>query len=113
MFTSVKDDKKKIGENLRKIREAKGLTQEKLAERMDVDTQTVYRMESGRYSMETFLAAVLALGINVQDVFPDNYQQKNNEERREEIAFRELKEIPKDKRNFILDVMDSAKRFIM
>lgn len=113
VFTSVKDDKRKIGENLRKMREAKGLTQEKLAERMDVDTQTVYRMESGRYSMETFLAAVLALGINVQDVFPDNYQQKSNEECREEIAFRELKEIPKDKRNFILDAMDSAKRFIM
>lgn len=113
MLASVKNDKSKIGENLRKFREAKGLTQEKLAERMDVDAQTVYRMESGKYSMETFLAAVLALEINIQDVFPDNYQQQNNEMCREEIAFRELKKIPKDKRNFILDAMDSAKKFIM
>lgn len=113
MFASVNDDKEKIGENLRKIREAKGLTQEKLAEIMDVNPQTVYRMESGKYCMETFLAAVLALEINVQDVFPDIYQQKSNEECREERAFQELKKMPKDKRNFILDAMESAKRFII
>lgn len=113
VFASVNDDKGKIGENMRKIREAKGLTQEKLAESMDVNPQTVYRMESGKYSMETFLAAVLALEISVQDVLPDIYQKKSNEECREESAFKELKKMPQDKRNFILDAMESAKRFII
>lgn len=113
MFASVNDDKGKIGENLRKIRESKGLTQEKLAESMDVHPQTVYRMESGKYSMETFLAAVLALEISVQDVLPDIYQKKSNEECREESAFKELKKMPQDKREFVLDAMESAKRFII
>lgn len=113
MLESAKADKIKIGENLRKIREAKGLTQERLAERMDVHPQTVYRMEIGQYSMETFLAAVMSLEVNVQDVLPDNYQQKCKDGNREETAFRELKKIPKDKRDFILDAMESAKKFIM
>lgn len=113
VFASVNDDKGKIGENLRKIRESKGLTQEKLAESMDVHPQTVYRMESGKYSMETFLAAVLALEISVQDVLPDIYQKKSNEECREESAFKELKKMPQDKRKFVLDAMESAKRFII
>ena len=56
MLDFIKDDKEKIGDNLRKIRERKKLTQEKLAQIMDVDPQTVYRMESGKYSAETFLA---------------------------------------------------------
>lgn len=47
MLASVKNDKVKIGDNLRIVREEKRLTQEKLAEKMDVDRQTVYRMERG------------------------------------------------------------------
>ena len=41
MLASVKNDKVKIGDNLRIVREEKSLTQEKLAEKMDVDRQTV------------------------------------------------------------------------
>lgn len=70
MLASVKNDKVKIGDNLRIVREEKSLTQEKLAEKMDVDRQTVYRMEKGNYSMETFLVATLVLKVNLQDLLP-------------------------------------------
>ena len=73
MLASVKNDKVKIGDNLRIVREEKRLTQEKLAEKMDVDRQTVYRMEKGNYSMETFLAATLVLEVNLQDLLPKRY----------------------------------------
>lgn len=73
MLASVKNDKVKIGDNLRIVREEKSLTQEKLAEKMDVDRQTVYRMEKGNYSMETFLVATLVLKVNLQDLLPKRY----------------------------------------
>lgn len=48
MLDFIKDDKDKIGDNLRKIRERKKLTQEKLAQIMDVDRRpfTEWRVEN-------------------------------------------------------------------
>ena len=74
MLDFIKDDKEKIGDNLRKIRERKKLTQEKLAQIMDVDPQTVYRMESGKYSAETFLTAIYALKVDFEEVLPSRYK---------------------------------------
>lgn len=55
----------RIGERLRKVREARGLTQRALAERMGVEPETISRAETGALSLTlTNLAAmarVLAL----------------------------------------------------
>lgn len=58
-----------LGTMIRELREQKDWSQEKLAEVMGVAANTVSRMENGKYNMDTFLFAVIALGGNPTKVF--------------------------------------------
>ncbi len=56
---------------VRELREAKGLTQEQLAERMGVSRQTIISIEAGRYNPSLLLAHRLAgeFGKLIEDIF--------------------------------------------
>ncbi len=66
--------------HLKSIRQAKGLSQQQLAELVKVQRQAIYDMESGKYMPNTALALRLAkrLGCRVEDIFsevaPDTMQ---------------------------------------
>ena len=70
MLDFIEEDKKVMGNSLCRLRRQRGITQEELAELMEVDPQTVYRMEKGRYFVDTFLAAICVLKIDLKEVFP-------------------------------------------
>lgn len=57
--------------NLKDMREKKGLTQEKLAELTDVSRQTIISIESGRYvpSLELALKFAKLFKCKVEDIF--------------------------------------------
>lgn len=114
MLASVKNDKVKIGDNLRIVREEKGLTQEKLAEKMDVDRQTVYRMEKGNYSMETFLAATLVLEVNLQDLLPKRYVHIEAEKSESQVdnICNEIRQMPEQDQAFVVGAMQNAKEYL-
>jgi putative transcriptional regulator len=64
---------------LEEIRKQKGLTQEELAERLEVSRQTISSLESGRYNPSILLAFKIARMFNlaIEDIFvyeeePDN-----------------------------------------
>lgn len=48
VFMDSKDIQKILGNSLKELREAKGLTQEKLGECIGVEAGTIYRLESGK-----------------------------------------------------------------
>ncbi len=62
---------KSIGKNLRRARKGAGLTQERLAEKVNVSTSYIGFIEQGRStpSLEVLVKIAKALRINIKDLF--------------------------------------------
>lgn len=63
-----------LGENVRKIRELKGFSQQNLADEIKVDQKTISRIEKGDLSpkFETLVAISKALSINISQLLAFN-----------------------------------------
>ena len=60
-----------IAKNLRKMREAEGLSQEKLARMTDVSNNTIIKIESGKNqnpTLDTLKKIAKALGVSVDEL---------------------------------------------
>jgi transcriptional regulator with XRE-family HTH domain len=60
-----------LSNNIKKLREAKGLSQEKLARLADVANNTLIKMESGENqnpTLDTLKKVAKALGVSVDDL---------------------------------------------
>ncbi len=62
----------RLGRRIQKIRQEKGLTQEKLAEKVGVSTTWVGYIETGyrRPNLKLVYKIARILGVNVKDIFP-------------------------------------------
>jgi len=70
---------KAFGENLKKLREAKGLTTREFADIADIAYSQVWTLESGQGdpSLTTLLAISRALGITLNDLVPPDRRNNN------------------------------------
>ena len=77
-----------LGENVRKIRELKGFSQQNLADEIKVDQKTISRIEKGDLSpkFETLVAISKALSVSLSQLLSfnenlifNNYIQEQNE----------------------------------
>ena len=61
------ENRKKMGEQVRKVREEQGWTQEQLASFVGVKEQTIAKIEDGRYNVSLDLIGTVceALGVNI------------------------------------------------
>jgi transcriptional regulator with XRE-family HTH domain len=64
---------KKIGENVRKFRKQRGMTQEKLAEKANLHSVYISQVERAdrAITIETLLKITKALGVKLRDVVGD------------------------------------------
>ena len=104
--------KKVMGNSLCRLRRQRGITQEELAELMEVDPQTVYRMESGKYSAETFLAAIYALKVDFEEVLPSRYKHLNEKKNKKDEVIYEIEQLPESKQKFVWDTASVAVDYI-
>ena len=67
---------------LEEIRKQKGMTQEELAEVLEVSRQTIGSLENGRYNPSIILAFKIArfFGMRIEDIFIYDEEEQNNEE---------------------------------
>jgi len=65
MMIYMKDDSKKLGENLKKIRTEKGITQIEVARRLNVDRSFVSNIENGKNNPTLSTITSLAKVLNV------------------------------------------------
>ncbi|MFZ3012045.1 MAG: helix-turn-helix transcriptional regulator [Minisyncoccia bacterium] len=67
----MKDDAKKLGENLKKIRTKKNITQTELAETLNVDKSFVSNIENGKNNptLSTIANLAKALKVPVDELF--------------------------------------------
>jgi transcriptional regulator with XRE-family HTH domain len=63
-----------LGENIRKIRELKGFSQQNLADEINVDQKTISRIEKGELSpkFETLVAISKALSVSLSQLLSFN-----------------------------------------
>ena len=54
-----------FGQHLRRLREARGWSQQALADVADVSKPTIYRLETARYSVTLDVLASLAQGLEI------------------------------------------------
>ncbi|MBO6087479.1 helix-turn-helix transcriptional regulator [bacterium] len=73
------DDKKYIAKKIKEYRLQNGLTQEELAEKIDIGTKQISRIEVGDFypSLNTFLKIVEVLNINLNDFIAPNPKDDN------------------------------------
>ena len=60
-----------VKNRIEELRKAEGLTQEELADRLEVSRQTIGSLENGRYNPSILLAFRIAVffGISIEDIF--------------------------------------------
>lgn len=66
----MKDDAKKLGENLKKIRTSKNITQTEFAEKLGVDKSFVSNIENGKTNptLSTITNLAQALGVSANEL---------------------------------------------
>lgn len=79
--------KKLLGKRIKEIRNKRGLTQEKLAEMVEINTPNISYIENGKFypSYETFVGLVNALEIEPCELFNFDNIQKTPEELKNEM----------------------------
>ncbi len=99
-------DYRSIGENIRKYRKTKKMTQETLAERAGLSVNYIGSIERGEKlpSLETFIVILNQLGVTadciLQDVVQSNYELKMS------LLNEKLSVLSPDQRATVEDVVD-------
>jgi len=84
----MKDNMKKLlGKRIKEIRNKRGLTQERLAELVEINTPNISYIENGKFypSYETFVGLVNALEIEPQELFAFDNMTKTPDELKNEM----------------------------
>lgn len=102
--------KELLGTRIKELRKQRGISQDQLAERIDIDPKHVSRIEVGRSypSLDTLDKIAMALNVELKDFF-EFIHGRNEEELRGEIG-EMLKNISKDKLEIIYKVVRAIAR---
>lgn len=113
MTEDEKDFFKELGARLSTLRQARGLTQAQVAERIGVSQQTVNSFERGRrrvpVSQLTPLAKLLA--ISVEELLDQKAAAKTGRRgpaSRLEQQIEQIRRLPKAKQKFVSEILDSV-----
>ena len=95
------DNKKLLGKRIKEIRKNVGLTQEKLAELIDIETTTLSGIESGRHypSLPTLEKIAKNLNVSLMNLF--DFDHLNNLDNMREDIKNKLDDLSSDKISFI------------
>lgn len=81
----MSDFKKLLGQRIRNIRKSKGLTQEKLAELINIETPSLSYLETGKYAPSIDTLQKLSEVLNVQPWEFYYFTQVSDEQKKEEL----------------------------
>ena len=95
------DNKKLLGKRIKELRKAKGYTQEKLAELIDIETCSLSAIEIGRHypSMPTLAKIAESLNVELKNLFEFGHIKTKKE--KIELIKNKISELPDTKIDFI------------
>lgn len=83
----MKNLKKLLGQRIKELRLKKGLTQEELAEKVEIDQRNLSNIECGNtFPHKSLLKIAEALNVTVQDLFNYEHTALSEKEMRAELA---------------------------
>jgi transcriptional regulator with XRE-family HTH domain len=87
-LTDIPAELLELGQNIRKIRRAKNLTQMEVAHRCGFNSAAVFMVEAGRQNMtiKSLMTLAAALDLKVADLFPRTTTTQNNSAKLAEVA---------------------------
>lgn len=102
----------RIGENVRKVRMEKGLTQERLAEKTELSLTVIQKVEAGQggIRLETLIRIAIVLGISL-DVLVDIGMKGKRYGARQEELYLLFQDKTVNEIKFAMAVMDSIFRY--
>lgn len=105
-------DYKLIGERIKRTRKAKGMTQEVLAERLNVSIGYVSQVERGitKISLDLLGAVSAILGCDVAFLISES--AVNSNEYVESELLSEIKKLDNKKRKYILEVIKTTNKLL-
>ncbi|HHT9115754.1 MAG: helix-turn-helix transcriptional regulator [Planctomycetes bacterium] len=103
--------KKLFGVRIKEIRKTRGLSQEQLSGKIDIDPKHLSRIESGRSfpSLDTLEKLANALQVEVKDFFEFAHEAKNTRELKE-IINNLLKEVDDERLRLAVKVLRALVR---
>lgn len=99
-----------LGRRIKELRKTRNMSQDQLAEKVDIDPKHLSRIEVGKGypSLDTLESIALVLGVEVKDFFEFMHVRKGTN-LVEEIS-ELLKEAPEDKQRMILKIVRAIVR---
>ena len=101
-----------LGERIRELRKAQGMTQEDLAERMDVTQALIASYESARRSIPLRKLCLLAdiFGIPIQEVVGHTAPRRHKPGPASKLERRleEIERLPRSEQKFVIRMLDNA-----
>ena len=103
--------KKLLGVRIKELRKTRGLSQEQLSEKIDIDPKHLSRIESGRSfpSLDTLEKLANALQVEIKDFFEFAHEAKNTRELKEMIS-NLLKEVDDERLRLAVKVLRALVR---
>ncbi len=104
------DLKKELGEKIKRFRKIRGLTQEQLAEMIDISARNLSNIEQGISfaKAETLENILKSLNISTQDLFSNNHIKSNEELLNEINKYVELAKNDNKKLELIYKILKSV-----
>ena len=106
-----KTTKKLLGVRIKELRKTRGLSQEQLSKKIDIDPKHLSRIESGRSfpSLDTLENLANALHADLKDFFEFAHEAKNTRELKE-IINNLLKEVDDERLKLVVKVLRALVR---
>lgn len=103
------DNKKLLGKRIKKLRKEAGLTQEKLAELIDIETTSLSGIESGRHfpSLPTLERIANSLNVEIKTLF--NFNDLQSVEKMKSDIINNLDRLSDEKISFIYKFFEGYK----
>ena len=103
--------KKLLGVRIKELRKTRGLSQEQLSGKIDIDPKHLSRIESGRSfpSLDTLEKLANALQVEIKDFFEFAHEAKNTRELKEIIS-NLLKEVDDERLRLAVKVLRALVR---
>ncbi len=99
-------DVQKIGKNIAQQRKERGLTQQDLADMLEMNSKYISAIETGRKTpkLETFIQIINALNTTADSILfhltPAGISYHSN------VVYEKIQKLPEAEQNFILDIIE-------
>lgn len=107
----VKEIKALFGMRIKELRKNRGLSQEELAEKADVSSKYLSRIEMGQYfpSMDVLIKLADVLNVDIKDLFEFSHKAPSQRELKETLNSL-LKELDEDKLRIAVKLLRAVVR---